>query len=78
MQTVPRCDTHARTFTHNLQRNKHAHAKTPLFSLSPVAMEPVAKAERYLVVMEAADEARVGGYINEAGFDGGHKEDNRD
>lgn len=53
---VSRCDTDAHTHT-CIHTHAHTHTHTPPPLLSyPVAMEPVAKAERYVVVMEVVDE----------------------
>lgn len=62
---VQRCDTDVRAHTAYIA---YTHTPPPLSS-SPVAMEPVAKAERYVVVMEVVDEG-------DDDDDDAHKDDN--
>lgn len=53
---VSRCDTDAHTHTQTLTHtHTDTHTTPPLLSC-PVAMEPVAQAERYVFVMEVVDE----------------------
>lgn len=69
---VSRCDTdtHAHTLTHT-----HTHTTPPLLSC-PVAMEPVAKAERYVFVMEVVDEADDHHHHHDDDDDDVHDDDN--
>lgn len=88
VQTMPRCDTHARTFTHDPHRHKRGQATPPLFSFPPYPLllwnlSPRQRGmwlwwRRQMRRMKKRGHGVHSLYINEGRFDGGHEGDNRD